>query len=46
MADTYIDQDKIETMYDLAGVNSAQIINVALTALNHKEQGKPNLSAI
>ncbi len=46
MADTYIDQDKVETMYDLAGVNSTQIMEVALTALNHKKQNKPSLSAI
>ncbi|MEP3247196.1 MAG: 1-deoxy-D-xylulose-5-phosphate synthase [Sneathiella sp.] len=47
MADLYIDQDKPETMYDIAGLNSRQIVQTALEALDIKEaDGKSNLSAL
>jgi 1-deoxy-D-xylulose-5-phosphate synthase len=36
MADLYIDQDKPEKMNDIAGINARQIIDIALTALDHK----------
>lgn len=46
MADLYIDQDNLDTMYDIAGVNSEQILNEALKALNLKSQDTPNISAV
>ncbi|MCG8492901.1 MAG: 1-deoxy-D-xylulose-5-phosphate synthase, partial [Sneathiellales bacterium] len=46
MADLYIDQDKPETMYDLAGLNCAQIIDTALSALGIKSEEKSSRSAL
>ncbi|MBL4907838.1 MAG: 1-deoxy-D-xylulose-5-phosphate synthase [Sneathiella sp.] len=46
MADLFIDQNKPEIMYDIAGLNSRQILDVALAALNHKSQNASNLSAL
>ncbi len=47
MADLYIDQDKPEIMYDIAGLNGQQIVQAALEALDIKEtDGKSNLSAL
>lgn len=46
MADIYIDQDKIEKMYDLAGVNDTQIIDVALSAINPETATSSTLSAL
>ncbi len=46
MADVYIDQDSPQNMNDIAGINSQQIMDVALKALNHKSEDTPNLSAL
>lgn len=47
MADLYIDQDKPEIMYDIAGLNGQQIVQAALEALDIKEtDSKSNLSAL
>jgi 1-deoxy-D-xylulose-5-phosphate synthase len=46
MRDCFVDQDKPEKMYDVAGLNSPQIIETALVALSLQErQGKSSLSA-
>ncbi len=47
MADTYIDQANIHTMYDIAGVNADQIVDAAVKALDAKKSnGKSNISAV
>ncbi|OUR79720.1 1-deoxy-D-xylulose-5-phosphate synthase [Alphaproteobacteria bacterium 46_93_T64] len=46
MADTYIDQDKIENMYDLAGLNAEQIVDAVQSALNIKSEETTTISAI
>jgi len=46
MSDLYIDQDKIEKMYDLAGINAEQIVETAQSALNIKIDKTTNISAI
>ncbi|MEH6477315.1 MAG: 1-deoxy-D-xylulose-5-phosphate synthase [Sneathiella sp.] len=46
MSDLYIDQDKIEKMYDLAGINAEQIVEAAQSALNIKIDKPTNISAI
>jgi len=45
MADTYIDQANIKKMYDIAGLNADQIINVASHALGTASQEIPNITA-
>ncbi|WP_169544264.1 1-deoxy-D-xylulose-5-phosphate synthase [Sneathiella aquimaris] len=45
MADLYIDQDKPEKMNDIAGINARQIIDIALTALDHKTDASSTSNA-
>ncbi|WP_265334867.1 1-deoxy-D-xylulose-5-phosphate synthase [Sneathiella sp. HT1-7] len=46
MKDAYIDQQQIEDMYDEAGVNHAQIVEAALSALGSGKAKQRNISAI
>jgi len=46
MADLYIDQDKPEAMYDIAGLNSTQIVDAALVAFGIKSEDKSSRSAL
>ena len=40
LPDTYIDQDKPEIMYDIAGLNAKHIVAEALKALGHNDLGE------
>ncbi|MZR22131.1 1-deoxy-D-xylulose-5-phosphate synthase [Sneathiella chungangensis] len=46
MKDIFIDQQKIEDMYEEAGVNHGQIVEAALTALHSGKAKQRNISAI
>ncbi|WP_367281136.1 1-deoxy-D-xylulose-5-phosphate synthase [Sneathiella sp.] len=46
MKDIFIDQQKIEDMYDEAGVNHGQIVEAALSALGTGKAKQRNISAI
>jgi 1-deoxy-D-xylulose-5-phosphate synthase len=46
MADVFIDQDKIETMYEEAGLTARQIVTTVLEALKSGDQSRTNLSAV
>ncbi|MGD8326758.1 MAG: 1-deoxy-D-xylulose-5-phosphate synthase [Sphingomonadales bacterium] len=44
LPDTYIDQDKPEIMYDVAGLNAQHIVAEALKALGHNDIGAADTS--
>ncbi|MEH6401738.1 MAG: 1-deoxy-D-xylulose-5-phosphate synthase [Sneathiella sp.] len=46
MADIYIDQDNIKKMYDQAGVNEEQIVDVALSVMDPEIENPSTLSAL
>ncbi|WP_237688036.1 1-deoxy-D-xylulose-5-phosphate synthase [Sneathiella sedimenti] len=46
MKDIYIDQQKIEDMYEEAGINHGQIVEAALSALGTGKAKQRNISAI
>ncbi|MCR9212106.1 MAG: 1-deoxy-D-xylulose-5-phosphate synthase [Proteobacteria bacterium] len=46
MSDQYIDQNKIDVMYDQAGLTHHQIIETVISALETDSASKPSLSAI
>ena len=46
MADSFIDQNKIETMYDEAGLTSRHMVTAVLKALESGDQSRTNLSAV
>lgn len=46
MADSFIDQNKIENMYDEAGLTSRHMVTAVLKALESGDQSRTNLSAV
>ncbi|WP_373087506.1 1-deoxy-D-xylulose-5-phosphate synthase [Sneathiella sp.] len=46
MADIFIDQNKIDEMYNQAGLNHQQIVNTAVAALGKDTTARRNISAI
>lgn len=46
MADVFIDQNKIEYMYEEAGLTARQIVETVLAALKSGNQSRTNLSAV
>lgn len=46
MADSFIDQNKIENMYDEAGLTSRHMVTAVLKALETGDQSRTNLSAV
>jgi 1-deoxy-D-xylulose-5-phosphate synthase len=46
MADIYIDQNNIDTMYEQAGLSHQQIVSTVISALGTEKSSRQNLSAI